>query len=102
MSTEEDTRICTVATCLGRHYGQGFCTKHYFRWRRHGNPYVIREARCSTCTKARAITNREYDTETERATDLYLLFKTGSDFRLDDRDEEGREYDFEDSLRKIR
>lgn len=97
MSTD---RICSTAGCSDPHYARGFCIKHYFRWRRYGNPYQKRVAKCRTCRKATAIINREYDTEIERMTDLYLLFKTGSDFRLDTVDEAGREYDLEDQLRR--
>jgi hypothetical protein len=36
----------------------------------------------------------------EKFTDLYLLFKTGSAYRLRTKDERGREYDLEDDLRR--
>ena len=98
MSTD---RICTAAGCPDEHYAQGFCVKHYFRWRRHGNPYQKRAPKCLTCRKATSIMNRSYETEVERMTDLYLLFKTGSDFRLEDLDTAGRTYDLEDQLRRL-
>jgi hypothetical protein len=30
--------ICTVENCGVRHYGRGFCNRHYQRWRTHGDP----------------------------------------------------------------
>jgi HNH endonuclease len=35
---------CTVSGCDGKHYGRGYCWKHYLRWRRHGDPLVISRA----------------------------------------------------------
>ena len=29
---------CSVVGCTGKHYGKGFCSKHYQRWARHGDP----------------------------------------------------------------
>lgn len=35
-------RICTVPGC-GRHYeSNGYCKKHYFRWKRTGDPLGLR------------------------------------------------------------
>lgn len=31
-------RSCEVGSCQGTYYGQGFCEKHYKRWRRWGDP----------------------------------------------------------------
>ena len=31
---------CSVAGCDGKHYGRGFCRKHYMRERTHGDPSV--------------------------------------------------------------
>lgn len=29
---------CSVDDCEAGHYGHGYCTKHYSRWKRHGSP----------------------------------------------------------------
>lgn len=31
-------RTCNVEECERVHYGKGFCTMHYLRWRKHGDP----------------------------------------------------------------
>jgi len=31
-------RICSVDGCINIHNAQGFCDKHYRKWRRHGDP----------------------------------------------------------------
>ncbi|MGW3144839.1 HNH endonuclease signature motif containing protein [Streptomyces sp. NPDC001177] len=31
-------RMCSVADCTKPHIARGFCTAHYQRWQRHGNP----------------------------------------------------------------
>jgi hypothetical protein len=33
-------RICSVEGCDNRHYGNGFCAKHRYRWQKHGDPLV--------------------------------------------------------------
>lgn len=40
-------RTCSVPSCDRPHKSKGFCTPHYYRWRRHGDPQAnvpIREA----------------------------------------------------------
>lgn len=32
------TRRCSLDGCSTKHYGNGYCQKHYYRARRHGNP----------------------------------------------------------------
>jgi hypothetical protein len=32
--------ICSVPGCGCRHYQRGFCTKHFARWKRHGDPAI--------------------------------------------------------------
>lgn len=86
--------------CTRAHYAKTFCTMHYFRYRKHGNPYEKRRPQCESCRAATQIVNRKYPTEYERMADLYLLFSTGTDFRLTTVDEKGRDYDLEDQLRR--
>lgn len=31
-------RLCSIPDCGKRVYGHGWCSKHYQRWRRHGDP----------------------------------------------------------------
>lgn len=31
---------CSISGCDGKHYGRGFCRKHYMRNRVHGDPYM--------------------------------------------------------------
>jgi Autographiviridae endonuclease len=40
-----EKRICSVNGCGGRHFGNGFCAKHNYRWNKHGDPLVTAEAR---------------------------------------------------------
>jgi len=32
---------CKVKDCDRPHYGRGYCSKHYQRWRKHGNPNIV-------------------------------------------------------------
>jgi hypothetical protein len=34
-------RICTVDDCKTKHYGQGYCHKHWKRWKAHGDPAYL-------------------------------------------------------------
>jgi hypothetical protein len=29
---------CSVSSCEQKHYGRGFCSKHYFPWKKYGDP----------------------------------------------------------------
>lgn len=31
-------RECSLVGCLGKHHAFGYCVKHYFRFKRHGDP----------------------------------------------------------------
>jgi hypothetical protein len=87
--------------CEDSVHGQGLCKKHHQRWLRHGNPYVERKARCEVCLKAARIFRRPSHTasdDLEKYADLYLLYRTGSPYRLTTLDEDGREYDLEEGL----
>lgn len=33
-------RTCSIDGCSGKHFGKGFCHKHYRRWRTHGDPLM--------------------------------------------------------------
>ena len=99
MSTE-----CTVAECTDVGTRLGLCPKHYFRHRRHGNPYVERTPRCSVCLQAARVLRRPTPNDAaliEQITDLFLLYNTGSTYRLTTVDGQGREYDLEENLREI-
>lgn len=37
-------RTCSVAGCGGRHEALGFCMKHYARFRKHGDPSIVKVA----------------------------------------------------------
>jgi hypothetical protein len=49
---------CTVAGCEDAPHRRGLCVAHYFRWRRHGNPYIKRAPICKTCLEATKILRR--------------------------------------------
>jgi hypothetical protein len=34
-------RLCSVDGCGKRHFGRGFCPKHHWRWRKHGDPLAV-------------------------------------------------------------
>ena len=36
------TKLCSVEGCGLRVFGRGYCSKHYERWKRHGNPLAGR------------------------------------------------------------
>jgi hypothetical protein len=40
-----EQRVCSVDDCGGKHFGNGFCAKHNYRWNKHGDPLVTAEAR---------------------------------------------------------
>lgn len=33
---------CTIEGCAGRHEARGFCPKHYSRWKRYGDPNMLK------------------------------------------------------------
>ena len=37
-------RICTVLGCINTQNGRGYCGKHYARWKKHGDPLVVKYA----------------------------------------------------------
>jgi hypothetical protein len=38
----ENVKRCSVADCNGSFVAKGFCERHYRRWKRYGNPNVLR------------------------------------------------------------
>ena len=46
---------CVIDGCDKPVFGHGWCSKHYTRWRRHGDPRPTRkspERRCRACSRA--------------------------------------------------
>lgn len=41
-------RICSIENCGSIHAGHGFCQKHLYRWRKYGDPNVVRRIRGDT------------------------------------------------------
>lgn len=39
-SQYESRKNCHVEGCMEKHYGKGYCVKHYNHWKRHGDPLV--------------------------------------------------------------
>lgn len=81
--------------CRDPIHSQGLCDKHRKRYERHGNPYLTRKPRCSTCAAIWRVMQRPGRTHPQlidKFTDIWLLFHAGSTYVLVDRDAEGREY----------
>lgn len=38
----DDSRRCSIAGCDGPHKGRGYCNKHLIRYRRYGDPLMVR------------------------------------------------------------
>jgi hypothetical protein len=95
------TNTCIMPGCDGEAHGQLLCAKHYRRWKRHGNPYVKRQPKCPVCLAAARIFRRPSscpEDDLEKFADLFLLYKTGSPYRLTTVDQKGRAYDLEEDL----
>lgn len=43
-------RSCIIPECSSDVYGYGYCNKHYSRWKRYGDPYMLRKAPNGTHT----------------------------------------------------
>lgn len=50
MATKRKVRTCTVNKCGNKHYGHGYCHKHYYRWMKHGDPLSDAKKRRGSCT----------------------------------------------------
>lgn len=37
--------VCSIPNCGKRHFGRGWCEKHYLRWRKNGDPLKCRPRR---------------------------------------------------------
>lgn len=53
---ERDRVSCMIDGCIGRHYGHGYCLKHYTRWRKWGSPdalkhFPIKDKICPICKR---------------------------------------------------
>lgn len=35
-------KICSVEGCSNKHFSRGFCTKHYQRWKKYGDPHELK------------------------------------------------------------
>jgi hypothetical protein len=42
MKVHNPVSVCSIEGCNNRVKGHGYCDKHYQRFRRYGNPYVVR------------------------------------------------------------
>jgi hypothetical protein len=42
-------RICSIKGCGGPYYCRNYCCKHYYRWKKHGDPLTLLQHRMS-CT----------------------------------------------------
>lgn len=36
-------KVCSISDCQNRHYANGYCSKHRARWKRHGDPLVLKQ-----------------------------------------------------------
>lgn len=62
---------CTVKGCNSGHFGHGYCNRHYKRWRKYGDPTVIKQvhepqppvcivSNCSKATMAKGMCGMHY------------------------------------------
>ena len=47
MSEDIVPKICSIEDCNRKHYGKGWCVKHYKRWWRYGDPLSVKLIRGS-------------------------------------------------------
>jgi len=56
-------RLCSVENCQNRHFGKGFCAKHYQKWRRYGNPIYVFDPEKRRKNHSEAMKGRKYSEE---------------------------------------
>lgn len=42
-SNPKSIKNCSIEWCENKHYANGFCSKHRARWKRHGNPFTLKQ-----------------------------------------------------------
>jgi hypothetical protein len=35
-------KVCYIESCNNNHFGRGYCQKHYYRWKRNGDPLKLK------------------------------------------------------------
>lgn len=40
-NSNSTNKICSIVGCETKTFLKGWCSKHYYRWRRHGNPEIL-------------------------------------------------------------
>lgn len=48
-------KVCSINGCNSKVYGHGWCSKHYYRWKRNGDPNVVQRNIVGYSTKYRAL-----------------------------------------------
>ena len=56
-------RLCSVENCPNRHFGKGYCGKHYQKWRRYGNPIYVFDPEKRRKNHSEAMKGRKYSEE---------------------------------------
>ena len=46
-------KLCTIDDCNEPHLARGWCSMHYYRWRRNGDPrkHRVRQTECAECKR---------------------------------------------------
>lgn len=52
---------CEETTCQEKHYARGYCTKHYQRWLKHGDPLAVRNRTYKTPEESFAARTKRQD-----------------------------------------
>ena len=45
-------KTCSIKGCHKQHNAKGFCSKHYSRYRKHGDPFTVHPRLTAVCTIA--------------------------------------------------
>ena len=67
---------CDILTCTDAYYAKGFCSKHYQRYLKHGDPEIVLEGRTNKLPEGVAAKNKVY------ANYRYSAERRGLEFRL--------------------